>query len=124
VLAVGGMLLGRMSLLPQSKSQLREYVETVHDLVERRKGKLPHFKDNQVRALLDRGYGEVVMWTMAANREFRHMEMATGLPFHDQTRRGIGSEQLPREERSDDETHRPSFWNFSPNDDGDFSEEY
>jgi len=37
-----------MSLLPQSKSALREYLEKVDELVTRRKGKLLYFEDKEV----------------------------------------------------------------------------
>lgn len=73
-----------MSLLPQTKSSLREYLERVDELVSTRKGKLPYFEDKEVRTLLNHGHGEAVAWTLTAKREFRDMQKITGLPFHGQ----------------------------------------
>jgi len=73
-----------MSLLPQSKSALREYLESVNELVEKRKEKLSYFEDKEVRGILHRGHGDGVLWIVAANQEFREMEKAIGLSFHGQ----------------------------------------
>ena len=47
-----------MSILPKFKDDLHQYLALVDEEVERRKGKLPFFSSDEVRALLHRGDNE------------------------------------------------------------------
>jgi len=71
-----------MASLPMTKADLGSFLARVDEEVQHRKGKLPFFGGDKVRALLQ-GDRYILQWTPEANSEFREMELCSGVHYEE-----------------------------------------